>query len=91
MEENQITLEQLYNYDLYYQTKTPAVQSEKQASGMKKQKDCVILMGCSQGSAHTGRQWPKWPVPSNIRPIPSKIWPVQLLHIWLFHVQYTLI
>ena len=53
MEENQITLEQLYNCDetgLYYRslpTKTLAAQSEKQASGMKKQKECVTLMGCN--------------------------------------------
>ena len=56
MEENQITLEQLYNCDetgLYYRSlpaKTLAVQSEKQASGMKKQKDRVTLMGCSNAT-----------------------------------------
>ena len=44
MEENQITLEQLYNCNetcLYYRslpTKTLAAQSEKQAAGMKKTK-----------------------------------------------------
>ena len=56
MEENQITLEQLYNCDetgLYYRslpTKTLAAQSEKQASGMKKQKDRVTLMGCNNAT-----------------------------------------
>ena len=56
MEENQITLEQLYNCDemgLYYRslpTKTLATQSEKQASGMKKQKDHVTLMGCNNAT-----------------------------------------
>jgi len=44
MEENQITLEQLYNCDetgLYHRSlsvKTLAAQSEKQVAGMKKQK-----------------------------------------------------
>ena len=56
MEENQITLEQLYNCDetcLYYRSlpaKTLAAQSEKQAAGMKKQKECVTLMGCSNAT-----------------------------------------
>ena len=56
MEENRITLEQLYNWDetcLYYQSlpaKTIAAQSEKQAAGMKKQKDHVTLMGCSNAT-----------------------------------------
>ena len=53
MEENQITLKQLYNYNetgLYYQAKTHAVQSEKQPSGMKKLKDQVTLMGCSNAT-----------------------------------------
>ena len=49
MEKNQITLEQLYNCDetgLYFRSlpaKTLAAQSEKQAAGMKKQKDRVTL------------------------------------------------
>ena len=53
---SQITLEQLYNCDetgLYYRslpTETLAAQSEKQASGMKKQKDRVTLMGCNNAT-----------------------------------------
>ena len=50
------TLEQIYNCDetgLYYRmlpTRTLAAKTEKNASGMKKQKERVTLMACSNGS-----------------------------------------
>lgn len=56
MESEGLTLEQVYNCDetgLYYRmfpTNTLASKTEKNASGMKKQKERVTLMACSNAS-----------------------------------------
>ena len=56
MELEGLTLEQIYNCDetgLYYKmlpTKTLATKAEKNASGMKKQKEQVTLLACSNAS-----------------------------------------
>ena len=56
MEREGLTLEQIYNCDetgLYYRmlpTQTLAAKTEKNASGMKKQKERVTLMACSNAS-----------------------------------------
>ena len=53
MEGKSLTLEQMYNCDktgLCYRMQTLAKKSEKYAKGMKKQKDRVTLMACSNAS-----------------------------------------
>ena len=56
MEREGLTLEQVYNCDetgVYYRmlpTKTLAAKTEKHPSGMKKQKERVMLMGCSNAT-----------------------------------------
>ena len=56
MERKGLTLEQVYNCDetgVYYRmlpTKTLAAKTEKHPSGMKKQKERVMLMACSNAT-----------------------------------------
>jgi hypothetical protein len=60
MEREGLTLEQVYNCDetgLYYRmlpTRTLAARTEKNASGMKKQKERVTLMACSNATGSHG-------------------------------------
>ena len=65
--------------------------SELEAIRQKPVMEQLSQPSSSQGSAHTGRQWFNRPVPFKIRPQPSKIRPVQFLHVLLIHLEYTLI